>query len=117
MSASVGTAVAGVRLADGRQVFVVGAPGDLDQGTRILIHVADQNIEGTVSIAPRFIVWRDPEAILGAFLRIVPSASPDPSVAAEPPLALFQADEGGPDPARLNDMLNLARAEIFRLDD
>jgi hypothetical protein len=117
MTAGTHSGVAGVRLADGRQIFVESAPQNLEQGTRVAVHSADHEIEGIVSIAPRLIVWRDPEMILGRFLRIVPSAAPDPLEAAEPPLALFLADEGSPEAARLNEMLHLARAETVRLDD
>ena len=71
MSAHAGLGIAGVRLADGRQVFVEGAPIELDHGTPVAIRSAREDVEGTVSVAPRLIIWRDPEAILGTFLRIL----------------------------------------------
>ena len=117
MSHAAGGGVAGVRLADGRQVFVDGAPLDLEHGARVAVRSADQEREGTVSVTPRLIVWCDPDAALGTFLRIISSAPSNPQPAAKPPLALFLADEDAPDAARLNEMLNLAREELPRLDD
>jgi hypothetical protein len=109
--------IAGVRIADGRQVFVEGAPPDLDHGTRVVIRSAGHDLEGLVSVAPRLIIWRDPEAALGTLVRIIPSEPADHAPTAEPPIALFLGDEDTPSAVRLNEMLNLGRAETFRLDD
>ncbi len=117
MADEVEGAIAGARLADGRQVFVAGAPLDLQEGTRIALLWNVAEWEGIVSIAPRQLPWRDPEAPVGRFLAVLgvmPSPAP---LAAEPPLALFLAEDGAPDPARLAAMLSLAREEIGRLDD
>ncbi len=108
---------AGVRLTDGRQVFIDGAPEDLEQGTPVALRWAEQAYEGTVSIPPRLIVWCDPEAPLGAFLHRIAAASATAPTETEPPLALFLADEGAPDQACFDQMLGLARAELHRLDD
>jgi hypothetical protein len=117
MDSAAGVGVAGVRLADGHQVFIEGVPEDLEQGAAVALCWADQTHEGTVSIPPRLIVWRDPEAALGAFLHRIAAAPATLPTEAEPPLALFLADEGAPDPACLDQMLGLARAELHRLDD
>jgi hypothetical protein len=109
--------IAGVRVADGRQVFVEGAPPELEHGTPVEIRSAGHELEGLVSVAPRLIIWRDPEVTLGTFVRMIPSEPVDRAPTAEPPIALFLGDETAPSAARLNEMLNLARAETFRLDD
>ncbi|MGH2386899.1 MAG: hypothetical protein ACRDIE_01745 [Chloroflexota bacterium] len=117
MASASGPGVTGVRLADGRQVFIEGAPEDLEPGTRVTLRWADREDEGVVSVPPRLIAWRDPAAQLGEFLHVVAAAPTLPVDVPEPPLALFLADEGAPDAAHLVRMLSLARAELHRLDD
>ncbi|HVA92644.1 MAG TPA: hypothetical protein VNL71_22720 [Chloroflexota bacterium] len=110
--------IAGARLADGRQVFVADAPPDLAPGARVALWWDDREQHGTVSIPPRLVMWRDPEAVVGRFLGLL-----DPPIGhaaqweeSDQPLALFLAD-GGPEPDELAAMLALARAETDRLDD
>ncbi len=109
--------VAGVRLPDRRQIFVEGAPPDLPEGATV--HVLWDGVElvGAVSIAPALIVWRDPEARCGTFVRVesLPPTAELPS--AELPLAVLLAEDGAPTQAALAAMLALAREEMDRLDD
>ena len=117
MSAGDAEAIAGVLLANGRQVFVSGVSSDLGEGTRVAVRYEEREHEGTVSVAPRLIIWCDPEAPLGAFLRIVAAPPPRPAIETAPPLVQFPADQDAPEPSRLAELLHLARVETHRLND
>ena len=116
MDEGAATRIAGARLAGGRQVFVADAPPDLEVGARIVLWWDDREQTGVVSIPPRLLVWRDPEAPVGRFLSVLGSAAPDAAQAAEPPLARFVAEGGAPGPQSLPEMLALAHAETEWLD-
>ena len=109
--------VAGVRLADGRQMFVEHVPDDLVAGTTIHLHLDGQELEGRVSIPPSLIAWRDPGARCAAFGGVValpPSVRVDPGALPE---TLYLSEQDAPDEMTLAAMLALARDDLHRLDD
>ena len=116
MGEGAATGIAGARLADGRQVFVADSPPDLEAGTSIALYWNDRELAGIVSIPPRLLLWRDPDAPVGRFLSVLASPAPEPAQAPEPPLALFEAEGGIPGPHSLPEMLALAHAESGWLD-
>lgn len=109
--------VAGVRLADGRLVFVEGVPPDLPAGAVVRLRLEDREVSGVVSIPPSLLVWRDADAQCAAFLAVERLPEQPAPISVAPPLALMLADEGAPDEQVLGAMLALARAELGRLDD
>ncbi len=111
-----GTGIAGVRLADGRQVFVEGVPQGLVLGDQMRIVLDGEERIGLVTIAPPQVIWRDPAARCAVYVRReqTPEA---PAVSSAPPMdGLFLAEHAAPDASTLAAMLALAGAETERLD-
>jgi len=117
MSLSAEDGIAGVLNAKGNQVFVAGVPRDLPAGAVIRLRVSNGEIEGTVSIPPSLVLWRDPTASCADFVALVSLPAPPAPTIVEPPAAVFLAREDAPDEATLAAMLSLAQQERGRLDD
>jgi hypothetical protein len=116
VDADAAAGIAGARLANGRQIFVAGAPLDLEVGIQIRLWWDGIEQTGTVSIPPRLMIWRDPEAPVGRILAVLGSTAPEAAQAAVPPLALFETAGDAPGPQSLAEMLALAHAEMDWLD-
>src|SRR5262249_4241478 len=109
---AIGTgAVAGVRLADHRLIFVEGVPADLPAGATLLARLAGRELSGTVSIPPALLVWREAAARCAGFVAIISLPTPAAASPPTPPSALFLADHTAPDEEILAAMLALAREE------
>lgn len=110
------TDAAGVRLDDGRLIFVEGAPCDIPMGAQARIVLDGEERIGTVSVAPPHLIWRDPAARCAAFLRLERTPDP-PAVSSAPPVeGLFLAEHETPDDTTMAAMLGLAVEESALLD-
>jgi hypothetical protein len=108
--------VAGVRLSDGRQVFVEGAPPDLATGAQVRFALDGVEMTGLVSIPPPQIIWRDPAARCARFYCLERMPDPPAVSSATPVEELFLAERDAPDPSILAAMLALALEASARLD-
>jgi hypothetical protein len=116
-SPSSSAAIAGVRISDGRHVFVRGMPADAPLGALVRFAYDGQTLQGSVSIPPSLLVWCDPSVPCGRFLSLDPPPSPAAVAPAPPPRVLLLAAESAPSASTLGDMLALAHEERHRLDD
>ena len=117
IGAEPGDAVIGVRGADGALVWVRGAPPSIEAGAVVRYARGGIEASGSVAIVPSLIAWCDPSVGLGTFLAATaPEAAAGVSPADVEPATLL-APRGAPDAGTLASRLDLARAELGRLDD
>jgi hypothetical protein len=103
--------LAGITLADGRRVFVAGAPADLPFAGAVEVLLDGVAVSGRVQMPPGLVIWCDPEVPLAALLAVgVPPAVAAPPPAPQP-LALFLAADASPDDPALRAMLALAAGQ------
>jgi hypothetical protein len=108
MAESSPSALAGITLADGRRVFVSGAPADLPFDCPVQVLLDGIEVSGRVHIPPGLIIWCDPHVPLATLLAVQAAPAAAMPLPAPQPLALFLAGDASPDEPALQAMLALA---------